>query len=74
MNDIEPGFMNVSQTVIYGAFPSRWALYKWVTRSGCKTYRRGKRLLFTKRDIDDALRPEASRHFFTSVERLRRPG
>ena len=74
---IEPGYMTVDQAVVYAAFPSKWALYKWVKRSGVRTYRRGSRLLFKRRDIDEALKPvedRGTRHFFPAVKLIRRRG
>jgi excisionase family DNA binding protein len=65
-------YLTADQAAVYVACPTRGAFYKWRSRSGVRTYRRGRRVMFKRRDLDEALQPaeeRGRRHFFSSVRK-----
>ena len=50
-------YLTVDEAAQYLCFPSRNAFYHWIGRSGVPRCRRGRVLLFLRRDLDEAVQP-----------------
>jgi Helix-turn-helix domain len=49
-------YLTVDEAVIYLRFVSRAAIYHWADRQGVPKCRRGRVILFLRRDLDEAVR------------------
>jgi hypothetical protein len=55
-------YLTVAEATIYLRFGSRMALYHWIARTRIPRCRRGRTLLFLRRDLDDAVQGNSRAH------------
>lgn len=48
-------YLTVEESIVYLCFPSRAAIYHWADRQGIPKCRRGRVILFLRRDLDEAV-------------------
>lgn len=62
-------YLSVDQATQYLCFPSRNAFRLWAGRHGIPKCRRGRTLLFLRRDLDEAVQPAKAARELMRVKR-----